>query len=167
MYLHTQRSRPLMMVLLAAALVPFVIFLSEQGRDMPLGARITLGVSVVAIAMSALVFSSLTIRVGDGQLTWFFGPGILEKSVAVAAIADAMPTRTTLLEGWGIHLTRRGWLYNVAGRDAVLFTLRDGTRFLLGTDEPKALEEAVRDVQGVPGPGAPTNAAPVMPSRSR
>ena len=167
MYLHTQRSRPLMTLLLAAAVVPLVVFLSEQGRDMPLGARIALGVAVVAIALSALVFSSLTIRVADSQLTWFFGPGVLEKSVALSAIADVMSTTTTWLEGWGIHLTRRGWLYNVAGRDAVLFTLRDGTRFLLGTDEPKALEHAVRDAQGVPGPGAPTPAAPVAPSRSR
>jgi hypothetical protein len=47
--------------------------------------------------------------------------------------------RTSFLNGWGIHYTQRGWLYNVSGYGAVAVTLRNGKRFCLGTDEPDAL----------------------------
>lgn len=148
MYAHRQRSRAILLVMLLASVVPLVILLSAQGRGMPLGARITMAASILAIGLSALAFSSLTIEVGDGMLAWSFGPGILRKSVALSSIANVAATTTTFLEGWGIHFTGRGWLYNVSGRDAVLVTLRDGKQFLLGTDEPAALLQAIRAGQG-------------------
>ena len=94
--------------------------------------------------IAAFVFSSLTIAVRDGQLSWWFGPGLVKKTVPVSTIASVEVTTTSLINGWGIHLTGRGWLYNVAGRDAVLVTQRDGKRFLLGTDEPEFLAQAIR-----------------------
>jgi len=42
-----------------------------------------------------------------------------------------------------VHRTRRGWLYNVAGFDAVLVRLKDGKSFLVGTDEPRRLKAAL------------------------
>jgi hypothetical protein len=59
-------------------------------------------------------------------------------------VASVEPAVTTWVNGWGIHLTRRGWLYNVAGRQAMLIGMRDGQRFMLGTDEPDALARAIR-----------------------
>ena len=41
--------------------------------------------------------------------------------------------------GRGIHLTARGWIYNVGGNRAVEITLKSGRRFMLGTDEPELL----------------------------
>ena len=64
--------------------------------------------------------------------------------LAAWEIVSAEPVATTWLDGWGIHLTARGWLYNVRGRDAVLVTLRGGKSFLLGTDEPALLAAALR-----------------------
>jgi hypothetical protein len=89
------------------------------------------------------LFSSLTIELGGGELRWRFGPGFIRKRVALADIASARAVRTSLLEGWGIHLTRYGWLYNVSGYDAVEVTLRSGKRFALGTDQPAALLAAL------------------------
>ena len=57
----------------------------------------------------------------------------------LAAIRTVEATRTRWWEGWGIHYTRRGWLYNVAGFAAVVITLHTGQRFLVGTDEPERL----------------------------
>ena len=45
--------------------------------------------------------------------------------------------------GWGIHLTPRGGLYNVSGFRAVAVRLKGGKRFLLGTDEPERVCEAI------------------------
>ncbi|HSQ10943.1 MAG TPA: hypothetical protein VLN25_10080 [Burkholderiaceae bacterium] len=59
-------------------------------------------------------------------------------------IADVDLTRTTFWEGWGVHRTRRGWLYNVAGQDAVLVRRSDGTAVLLGSDEPRKLKDALQ-----------------------
>ncbi len=43
----------------------------------------------------------------------------------------------------GIHLTPEGWLYNVSGFRAVAVRLKSGKRFLLGTDEPERLCQAI------------------------
>jgi hypothetical protein len=50
-----------------------------------------------------------------------------------------------LLEGWGIHWSRFGWLYNVSGYGAVAVTLRNGKRFALGSDEPQTLSSLIRE----------------------
>ena len=57
----------------------------------------------------------------------------------LATVASAKVVRTSLLEGWGIHYSRFGWLYNVSGFDAVAVTLNNGKRFCLGSDEPETL----------------------------
>ena len=70
-------------------------------------------------------------------------PRLPARSRELADIASATITRTTFWEGWGIRLTRRGWLYNVSGNDAVLIARHNGKSFLLGTDEPRKLKVAL------------------------
>ena len=76
-----------------------------------------------------------------------FGPGWPRKTVRLADIAAAEVTRTTFLEGWGVHRTRRGWLYNVSGFDAVLLRLANGRTLMVGTDEPRRLKAAIERAQ--------------------
>lgn len=146
MYRHTQRSPALLVLFLLAGTIPLGVLLLGAGRPLPLGPRLTIATTVVVLVGSAVVFSSLTVRVENARLTWAFGPGVLRKEVPLATIARVDAT-TTFVEGWGIHLTRRGWLYNVSGRGAVLVTLHGGKRFLLGTDEPDELVRAIRSGQ--------------------
>lgn len=143
-YRHTQRSTALVVLFLLAAAIPLAILVVGPGPSLPTAQRIVLAVTLLVLAASAVAFSSLTIEVADGRLTWHFGPGVMRKSVPVATIARAETTRTRVWEGWGIHLTLRGWLYNVAGRGAVLITRHDGGRFMLGSDEPDALLRAIQ-----------------------
>jgi hypothetical protein len=101
-------------------------------------------VPIAAILLgAAVVFSSLTIRIADGSLFWQFGLGFIRKAVPLTEIVAAELARTRWLDGWGIHYTRRGWLYNVSGFDAVLVTRVNGKRFLLGTDESERLRLAI------------------------
>lgn len=144
MYLHTQRSRAIVIFMSILALVPIALLASGAVSRAPLGTRIILVVVLLVLLASGAAFSALTISVGDGRLAWWFRHGVYRKSVLLADVVAAEPTTTTIIEGWGIHLTARGWLYNVAGRRAVLVTLRDGTRFMLGTDEPERLADAIR-----------------------
>ncbi len=100
--------------------------------------------SLGIIAGLAWLFSSLTVEVADGRLCWRFGPGWLRKQVPLGEIAAARTVKTTWTEGWGIHYTRFGWLYNIAGFEAVAVELRSGKRFALGTDEPERLLSALQ-----------------------
>lgn len=104
-------------------------------------------VIVIAAPMLALVFAAfdgLTIRIDRDVLAWRFGHlGFPRGHVPLSDIVEATIARTTFWEGWGIRLTRRGWLYNVSGYDAVLIRRRNGKTFLLGSDEPRRLRAAL------------------------
>lgn len=143
-YVHTQRNSLLLLLLGVAGAGTLASLAFPAARTIPFGARLAIVASAVAMVLSGLVFTVLTIIVDGERLTWHFGAGLARKSVPLAEIVSAEPATTTWIDGWGIHLTRRGWLYNVRGRDAVLVTLRGGKRFLLGTDEPAALAAALR-----------------------
>jgi hypothetical protein len=88
------------------------------------------------------------VRVADGRLQLHFGPGWPRKSWPLEDIAAVELTRTTFADGWGVHRTRRGWLYNVSGRDAVALELKDGRTVLVGTDEPRRLRAALQRAIG-------------------
>jgi len=100
-------------------------------------------VSVVLLITLTLSYK-LTITINEETLCASFGIGMIRKRVSVAEIAACGPIRIRWWYGWGIHLTPYGWLYNVAGSDAVAIRLRDGRKFALGTDDPPGLAEAIR-----------------------
>jgi len=105
----------------------------------------------VAICICALVgglFSSLTVRVTERDIAWWFGIPQIGRRVAFDEIASIVATRTNLMEGWGIHLTWwHGWVWNVSGFNAVEIVLRSGTRFAVGTPEPQAVIDAVQSAR--------------------
>jgi hypothetical protein len=111
-----------------------------------IGSTMILILVVVAVGLIALsaFFSRLTITIEDGFLRASFGPGLVVKNVPVSEISSCRPIRIRWWYGWGIHLTPYGWLYNVAGWNAVAITLRDGRKFALGTDDPQGLTAAIR-----------------------
>lgn len=96
-----------------------------------------------------MVFSSLTTEVDAHQFRAKFGvfgwPG---KSAELNDIAAAVPTRLSPTSGWGIRITTRGWLFNVSGRGAVIVGLLSGKQFLIGTDEPEKLADAINHALG-------------------
>ncbi len=129
-YKHTQRGN-LILIVMGFLSVAFIIV------------GFTVARSVLAVVPLLLLcgwlFYSLTIEIGDGELRWRFGPGLIRNRIPLQEIASATPVRTSALEGWGIHFSRFGWLYNVSGCDAVAITLKNGKKFALGTDEPQTL----------------------------
>ena len=52
--------------------------------------------------------------------------------------------------GWGIRKVVGGWMFNVAGLDAVELGLSKGGLFRIGTDEPDQLLEAITQAQRTP-----------------
>ena len=116
----------------------------EEGRFLLPG----IGLSVL-FALLAVGFGSLTVEVDRESLRVGFGPGWVRRSWPVARIRGAEPIRCRAWWGWGIHRTPRGWLYNIAGLDAVEVKFDDGKAVLVGTDEPKELARALRKAAGI------------------
>jgi hypothetical protein len=136
-YEHTQRGTILLVIFLGT-----VLFLLAIDRLVP-GARGVPLVLVGIFGMCGFLFSSLTIQVTDRALRWQFGLGFIRKEVPLAEIERVEVTETTFLQGWGIHYTARGWLYNISGFQAIAVRLKSGKTFLLGTDEPDRLRAAL------------------------
>ncbi|MEA2707314.1 MAG: hypothetical protein QOH22_2102 [Gemmatimonadaceae bacterium] len=136
MYKHTQVGYLVLVVMLVAALGIFG--LAPRG---PL--PVTLIVAVL-LFISAVLFSSLTVEISDGELRFHFGPGFWRKRYPLAEVADAEVAQSSWWEGWGIRVTPRGMLYNVSGTGAVEIKLRSGRRLRIGTDEPEVLVQAIR-----------------------
>jgi hypothetical protein len=140
-YEHTQ-SGWLIRIAMGATALGFLVMASVQPftGTTPSAALI---IGALLTAALGLLWSRLTVRVSADRLHWAFGPGWPYFSLALADIANVEVTRTTFWQGWGIHRTRRGWLYNIAGWDAVAITRNDGKQLLLGTDEPRRLKSAL------------------------
>jgi hypothetical protein len=134
-YRHTQIGYLILIVIVVAAL-GIVASLPSDVRP------VTLGVAGLLV-ISAVLFSSLTVVVTDGELRFHFGPGFWRKRFALDEIKAATPAQNSWWEGWGIRITPRGMLYNVSGTSAVEIEMLSGQRFRIGTDEPEALVQAI------------------------
>ena len=135
---HTQIGHVIVWSLLA------IIVVADSGLIGSSSQREAPVIVSIILLVCLLLFYKLTSAVEDATLCVSLGIGIIRKSVPVADIAAYEPIRMKWWYGWGIHLTPCGWLYNVSGFDAVAFSLRDGRKFALGTDEPDELVDAIR-----------------------
>jgi len=140
-YEHTQIGYLTIGVLFGAAI--FVAVTSSvspaDGIGLPTSAMIE-----VILLICAIVFGKLTIKI-DGEILWAcFTMGLICKKVPLTEIAECKPIRLRWWDGWGIHLTPYGWLYNVSRLDAGAITLRNGRKFALGTHDPEGLVSAIR-----------------------
>ncbi len=143
-YRHTQRSAWYVAVTLLAICVLWAATLwgaLSGASTAPLSLRIAGGVSVVLLL--GLTFSSLTVAVHEDQIAWWFGLGWPRGHMCLADVLDASATRTTLLQGWGVHLTASGWLWNLSGLNAVRLRNARKRTVLLGTDHPQELLDAI------------------------
>jgi len=135
-YHHTQHGR-------------LLVALAVAGGVVMAGALAAAHQPLVVLALLPIlgivgVFSRMTIELDETELRHHFGLGVWRKRVPLSDVVDATRTSSHWLEGWGIRITPRGMLYNVAGTDAVEIRLRSGRRFRLGTDEPDVLLAALR-----------------------
>ena len=144
-YSHTQTGALLRVAALLP--VPFVVgavALAHNTRVLAIGAPL-----IIIVSLTGFAFSSLTIEIDADALRWLFGLGVWKKRIALEDVASVTPVRNRWWYGFGIHRTPRGWLYNVAGLDAVEICLRNGRTLRLGTDEPGELIKALTDVQNL------------------
>ncbi|MDQ8165832.1 MAG: hypothetical protein P3A28_08780 [Gemmatimonadota bacterium] len=135
-YRHTQIGRwqvgAAVLALIIALVAAFAIDFGVLG--------LVITISVLPILFS---FMTLTVMVHDAHVVLRFGYGIVRKRIALADVSACTEVRTTFLDGVGIRMVNRGWLYNVTTGGAVELTLIGGKRVLIGTDEPARLLGAI------------------------
>ncbi|MDP2005762.1 MAG: hypothetical protein Q8K45_08795 [Rubrivivax sp.] len=135
-YARTQSLRLLWAISLPVTVGVGTAIVAEKGAagwpDVALLLLVTVG--------TLLVLGSFTVEVGEGRVEWRFGVlGWPRWQVALDQIVGVEVTTTSALEGWGIHRTKTGMVYNAQGRQAVRLRLRDGRTLRLGSDEPERL----------------------------
>ena len=134
-YNHTQQV-PVPVLGVAAALGTAVAMLTPGRFAKP--------AMLALVAGSAFTMRSLTVTVDDTFIELQFGGWWTAKRILLSDVLECTITRTTFLNGWGIHYTGDGWLYNVYGLDAVELILKGGAKVIIGTDEPSELSAAIR-----------------------
>jgi len=94
-----------------------------------------------------LGFGALAVSIDHSHIVIRFGVppllGWFRKRVSLDTVQDYRTVRNSWLHGFGIRYIGNGWLYNVAGLDAVELRLTNGRRLRVGTDEPNALAAAI------------------------
>ena len=140
-YRHSQSARITLVFGAVAAVIAAAIAVvrpAESGWDA------LLVLAFVFLAVALLIASQLTVSVETGAaVVASFRWGWPRRRVAFDDIVGVRLVRNSWWHGWGIRKVRHGWMYNVAGYDAVELALRSGKVFRIGTDEPDALLAAL------------------------
>ena len=135
-YEHTQVGY-LIIVALAAAIILTGIVLAFSGINVSAIAVL------VILAVALVLFPSLTVSIWEEDLIVQFGPGVIRKRFRLNDIQACQAIRSPWYYGWGIRLTRRGTLFRVSGFHAIHIKLTSGKEYIIGTDVPQELEEAI------------------------
>jgi hypothetical protein len=96
-------------------------------------------VGFFVVLLLTYLFYGLTIIGTEDTLELRFGIGLIRKRLKLKEIMSIQPHRTSFWNGWGIHYSREGTIYNVSGYDAVRLTMTDGRHYIIGTDQPREL----------------------------
>ena len=135
-YHHTQRA-PLCLILYALAVTFFVV--AWVLRSEPVLVWVFPPTALLSLILAAS-FHHLTVTNQGDHLLIQFGPlPLFRRRVKYDDIVDVEVGRTTILDGWGIHLSLRGgWVWNIWCRDCVVLRLRKGI-LRVGTDDADQL----------------------------
>ncbi len=136
LYRHVQHA-PLCLLLYVLAVVFLVLRLLTNIEPPIPWLFPPIGLFILVLAAS---FHHLTVEDQADQLLISFGPiPLFRRKIRYDEILSAEIGRTTILDGWGIHMSLRGgWVWNLWGPDCVVLRLRKGI-LRVGTDDAENL----------------------------
>jgi hypothetical protein len=97
-----------------------------------------------AYLVGLLLFYSFTIEVAENGVRFWFGAGVLRRTIALGEIQSTQEVTNPWYYFWGIKSIPGGWLYAIAPGRAVEIVLADGRIVRLGTDQPRRLNQAIK-----------------------
>ncbi|NRA95947.1 MAG: hypothetical protein HRU14_07020 [Planctomycetes bacterium] len=120
-------------------------FIGGRASEPEFGAVVTCYSLSAVFALLAVMFMWLETSDQGDHLLVHFGPlPIARRRVRYERIRAVRRDRSRLIEGWGIHLGPRGWIWNLWGREVVELDLDKG-RLRIGTDDPEGLTAFLQD----------------------
>lgn len=137
-YRRTQIGYPLLAVLAGIA-----VFVAGPLVGLT-GSVVGFWVEVVLLALAGIAFGSLTVRVSDATLTWYFGPGLFRHDIPLHHIEAVRVVDTPLHLRWGIRAMDRGRSFHVAGARSVEVETTDGRVVRIGSPAPERLADALK-----------------------
>jgi hypothetical protein len=140
-YRHTQKGPWSLLLCVLGVVIPGVSWSAPL-----LALRITFFVTGILMFLLGMSFHHLTVADEGDRLGIRFGPfPLFRKRIDYGDISAVEKGRTTILDGWGIHLSLRGgWVWNIWGRDCVIIHLKRGI-IRVGTDDPDGLLAILKD----------------------
>ena len=111
-------------------------------------AVLSLGGVGAMMTVTTFLFHSLNVRLDSECIRLRFGIGLVRKKFKLSEVDEVSPSRSSWFNGWGIKKIRHGWLFNVSGFETVELKMKNGRRYLIGTDEPKKLATAIQEALG-------------------
>jgi hypothetical protein len=135
-YRHAQRGTLTVIVCLLFAAVDALIAW-RSGQWSPV-------VVLIVLVAVAILFSSLTVEVGDNELRWHFGPGLWTYRLPLDEIKEVAVVKNHWWNGFGIRMGPGFRLYNVSGLDAVELRLKSDEVRRIGTDDPQGLANVLQ-----------------------
>ena len=144
LYEHTQKALLIVAVLAATVIIGITACIAIILAKNPVGTLIIVCFAACIVPAGLMaVFYSLTVQLHPDYLKFYFGPGLFGKKIPLANIASCTAVKNSWQHGWGIHKIPNGWVYNIAGFDAIEITLKTGKKLRIGTDQPNELTNAV------------------------
>lgn len=140
----------LWLILIGVALIPIYgiyeqLILGEQFGNNPLS---DLGLIIFAVFVFGLIaliwFMQLKTRIDESEIQINFFP-FVQKSVKWNDIKSAKIVNYGFVGGWGIRLcTQYGTVYNMKGNKGLAIELKNGKKFLIGTQKENELSEIIK-----------------------
>ncbi|QDU29015.1 hypothetical protein ETAA8_41220 [Anatilimnocola aggregata] len=141
-YHHTQRA-PLCLLLYGLAIN--FLMLTWVLRQEPVLAWLFPVTGLIVLVLAAS-FHHLTEADEGDCLSISLGPlPLFRRTVRYDDIEQVEVGTTTLLDGWGIHMSLRGgWVWNLWGLTCVVVRFKNGSTLRIGTDDAENLVEFLR-----------------------
>ena len=144
-YKHVQHA-PLCLLLYVLSVV-FLVLGLVMNTEPPIPWLFPpIGLFMLVLAAS---FHHLTVEDQGDRLSVRFGPiPLFRRTIRYDDIISAEIGRTTVLDGWGIHMSLRGgWVWNLWGRDCVVLQMRKGI-LRIGTNDAVNLADFLQQKIG-------------------
>lgn len=112
----------------------------DPAAALPVGALVA---TLAVVSLLLLGYRSLMVTVTPAEVRLAYTLGWPNKRIDRSGIVSVEPLLVPWWYGGGIRRTPQGRMWNVWGLQAVQITFSDGTRFLIGTDDPEGLTIAL------------------------
>lgn len=138
-YRHTQYGFFMLVVFLITGILIAVVTLQILAENRVPSAIGVLGVYLLGV----LMFYSFTVGISGEKLQFWFGIGVIRKTITLSEIRSTKEVNNPWYYFWGVKLIPGGWLYAIAPGTAVEIELKDGRIVQLGTNQPQKLIQAI------------------------